>query len=252
MKTHDDSASRADMRALVTRPRAEAQALAALLARRGVESVVEPMIDIVETGFAPPDLGGVQAILCTSANGVRTLAQASAERGLPIFAVGDATALAARDAGFVRVESAGGDVGGLARLVRRRLRPAGGRLLHVAGSDVAGDLAGTLSAAGFAVDRAVLYAARAAARLSPAACRLIAAGRIDLALFFSPRSSAIFTRLAGEAEVSAGLAPTIAISISTGADAPLAGLPFRERVVAGAPTQAALVACVERLAGQPA
>jgi uroporphyrinogen-III synthase len=241
-----------NIRALVTRPRAEAESLAAELTRRGIEAIVEPMIEIVARDAALPDMTGVQAILCTSANGARALARASGERGLPVFAVGDATTRAARVAGFAAVESAGGDVDDLARLVMARLRPEGGRLLHVAGSEVAGDLAGALGAAGFAVERAVLYEACAAAALTPATARLIANEDIDLALFFSPRSAAIFARLAAAAGVSGGLAATAALSISAAADAALGDLPFRERLVAAAPTQAALLACVDECVGQPA
>jgi uroporphyrinogen-III synthase len=240
------------MRALVTRPRSEAATLAALLARHGIASVIEPMIEIATTDTAMPDLTGLQAVLCTSANGARALAQACAARDVPLFAVGDATARAARQAGFARVESAGGDVDDLARLVRRRLRPGDGRLVHVAGSEMAGDLAAQLGAAGFAVERAVLYEARAAAALSAPTARLIAEGAIDLALFFSPRTAASFARLASEAGVADGLGATVAIAISAAADRPLAGLPFRDRLIADHPTQAALLNCVERLVRQPA
>src|SRR5580658_8892954 len=114
------------LRALVTRPRHEAEQLAARLAERGIDAVIEPMMTIVDRG-ALPDLVGVQAILCTSANGVRALAQASGERGVPVFAVGDATAREACAAGFRAVDSAGGNVEDLARLVARRLRPVDGR-----------------------------------------------------------------------------------------------------------------------------
>lgn len=239
-------------RALITRPRAEAEALAALLARQGIEAVLEPMIEIVERRAPPLDLVGVQAILCTSANGVRSLARASTERGVPVFAVGDATAREARAAGFGEVASAGGAVEDLARLVGRRLCPSDGRLLHAAGSEVAGDLAGLLGAEGFMVERVVLYEARAADALTVATVRMIDGGEIALALFFSPRSAAIFARLAEAAGVGAGLAATTAISISPAADAPLGDLPFRQRVVAAAPTQAALLARIEQFAGQPA
>jgi len=238
--------------ALVTRPRGEATLLAEQLAERGIDAIIEPMIEIVARDAALPDMTGVRAILLTSANGARALARASGERGLPVFAVGDATAHAARVAGFAAVDSAGGDVDGLARLVRARLRPAGGRLLHVAGSEVAGDLANTLGAAGFVVERAVLYEARAAEALTPATARLIANQDIDLALFFSPRSAAIFTGLVGAAGVSGGLMASAALSISAAADAALGDLPFRERLVAAAPTQAAVLACVDERAGQPA
>jgi uroporphyrinogen-III synthase len=238
--------------ALITRPQDEATQLAALLAERGVDAIIEPMIEIVARDAALPGMAGVQAILLTSANGARSLARASGARGLPVFAVGDATARAARAAGFATVESAGGNVDDLARLVRTRLRPENGRLLHVAGSDVAGDLAGVLSGAGFAVERAVLYEARAAAALTPATAQLIEDEKIDVALFFSPRSATIFAGLVGAAGVSGGLAATAALSISAAADAALGELPFRERLVAAAPTQAALLACVDERVRQPA
>ena len=66
------------LRALVTRPREEAESLTAALATRGVEALVEPLIEIHYQAPEALDLGGVQAILCTSANGVRALARASA------------------------------------------------------------------------------------------------------------------------------------------------------------------------------
>jgi uroporphyrinogen-III synthase len=248
MKAHERKPPGPDMRVLVTRPRAEAEALAAVLAARGLEPVVEPMLTIDHAPAVRPDLAGVQAILCTSANGVRALARASAERAIPVFAVGDASAATARAEGFRRVESAGGDVEDLAYLVRRRLKPAGGRLLHVAGSAVAGDLAADLAAGGFAVERMMLYEARAASALSPATASLIGGGGFDAALFFSPRTAAIFTRLVEAAEVGGGLRATLAISISAAADALIADLPFRERLIAAAPTQDALLEMIEHRA----
>jgi uroporphyrinogen-III synthase len=175
------------LRALVTRPREDAESLVAALATRGVEALVEPLMEIHYRAPEALDVGGVQAILCTSANGVRALARASGERGVPLLAVGDATAARARAEGFGSVESAGGDVGDLARLAGAILRPENGPLLHVAGNVVAGDLVGLLSAQGFTVERRVLYEARAAAALSPAAVDSLRASAIAFALFFSPR-----------------------------------------------------------------
>ena len=122
------------LRALVTRPREDAECLVAALATRGVEALVEPLMEIHYQVPDPLDLGGVQAILSTSANGVRALARASRERRVPLLAVGDATAARARAEGFDHVESAGGDARDLARLVAARLRPLDGPLLHVAGN----------------------------------------------------------------------------------------------------------------------
>src|SRR5438067_9042653 len=106
--TPPDKEPRRPLCALVTRPRAEAEGLAAALDARGIAALIEPLLDISYRDAPPPDLAGVQAILCTSANGVRALARLSEDRAPPLFAVGEATAARARAEGFARVESAGG------------------------------------------------------------------------------------------------------------------------------------------------
>jgi len=233
--------------ALVTRPRADAAGLAAALAGRGIDALIEPLLDIVFNDGPAPKLAGVQAVLCTSANGVRALARLSPERAIPLFAVGDATAARARAEGFRQIESAGGDIRDLARLAAERLEPGAGRLLHVAGSAVAGDLAGELRAHGFVVERAVLYEARAATTFSPAAARALADGAIDFALCFSPRTAAIFVRLVEAAGLADAMRSIAAVSISAAADAVLGPLPFRARLVAARPDQPALLAALNRI-----
>ena len=237
------------LRALVTRPREEADSLIGPLATRGVEALIEPLIEIhfqVPEAFDP---GEVQAILCTSANGVRALARASRERGVPLLTVGDATAARARAEGFGSVESAGGDVGDLARLAVARLRPQNGPLLHVAGNVVAGDLVGLLRAQRFTVEKHVMYEARPAAALSRAAVDSLCAGAIAFALFFSPRTAAIFARLARVAGVDECCARVTAVSISGGADASLAGLPWQDRRIAERPNQPALLDALDQVLG---
>ena len=239
--------SRLGRRALVTRPRAEAVALAEALAMRGIEAIIEPLLDIHYRDEPAPDLAGVQAVLCTSANGVRALARLSGDRGIALFAVGEATAARARDEGFAQVESAGGNVEDLARLARQLLRPDAGRLLHVAGSDVAGDLAGQLREDGFAVDRVVLYEARPVPGLSASSVAALQSGLVDFALFFSPRTAAVFTRLAEQAGAGAAMRGVTAVSISAAADRGLGDLAFRGRLVADTPDQNALLAVLDRL-----
>jgi uroporphyrinogen-III synthase len=130
-------------------------------------------------------------------------------------------------------------------LACERLRPEAGRLLHVAGSDVAGDLAGALRRAGFAVERAVLYEARPAPGLSAPTARALAGGLVDYALFFSPRTAAIFGRLAEQAGIAAALRRVTALSISAAADSALAGLEFRARRIAATPDQRGLLAALD-------
>jgi len=235
------------MRALITRPREESEALAAALAARSIEALVEPLMEVHFLAPATLDLWGVQAILCTSGNGVRAVARASRERGVPLFAVGDATAARARAEGFAAVESAGGDVTDLIRLVAARLRPEEGALLHVAGDDIAGDLAAALSERGFTVERNILYEARPVASLSTIAVSALRSEAIAFALFFSPRTAAVFARLAGDAGVADRCGRITALSISAAADAALAELPWLDRRVAERPNQAALLEAFDRV-----
>jgi uroporphyrinogen-III synthase len=238
------------LRVLVTRPREEAESLIAALAIRAIEALVEPLMEIHWQAPEALNLAGVQAVLCTSANGVRALARASGERRVPLLAVGDATAARARAEGFDRVESAGGDVGDLARLATARFRPANGPLLHVAGNVVAGDLVGLLRAQRFTVERRVLYEARAATALNPEAVDSLRAGEVACALFFSPRTAAIFARLADVTGVTQCCAKVVALSISRAADAALAGLPWHDRRIAERPNQPALLDALDQVLGR--
>ena len=157
------------MRLLLTRPAADSAPLARELEAAGHRVLVAPLMAIEGLAGAALDLDGVQALLATSSNAVRAIAaheRAAAARALPLFAVGDATARSAREAGFGEVHAAGGDVEKLADLVREQLVPGNGRLVHVAGRERAGDLKGALAAQGFDVEVAVLYRAEAAGKLA--------------------------------------------------------------------------------------
>jgi uroporphyrinogen-III synthase len=235
------------LRALVTRPREDSEALASALSMRGIEPVIEPLMQVRYLASTALDLNGVQAVLCTSANGVRALAQASSQRRVPLMAVGDATATRARSEGFTTVESAGGDAGDLARLVATRLHPQDGKLLHVTGGVVAGELAAALRGQGFAVERRVLYEAQPAAMLSSTTTEALRAGSIDFALFYSPRTASIFIKLTAAAEVMDCCATMTAVSISAAADAAIGDAPWLDRRVAERPNQSSLLEALDRV-----
>ena len=234
---------------LITRPAEDGEMLAEMLRGHGMEPVVEPMMNIVPTD-AVPDFGGVQAVLLTSANGARALADKIAERDIPVFAVGDATARTARELGFSTVESAAGNVAALADLVRDRLDPAAGSLLHPAGSEVAGDLAGTLDKYGFRVRRMVLYEARLAVEMSEATCRLLGEGAVDATLFFSPRTAQTFVILVNQAGLPSACADIDAVCLSAAVADAVQELPWRSVRVARTPETGALIAELDAWASQ--
>ena len=236
-------------RLLVTRPAADAAPLVAALARTGCEAVSEPLLEIVNRPGPPVDVAGVQALLVTSANGARAFAERNAERDLLVLTVGDASAGVARELGFANVESAAGDVAALAELCRQRLDPARGELLHVAGTRVAGDLAGGLGRAGFRYRREVLYQAREASRLSEATRAALEAGALDGVLFFSPRTAESFVALASAAGATAHLALLAAFCLSAAVAAKARAVAWGRVVVAERPDQDSLLAAIARNRG---
>lgn len=234
------------MRLLITRPLADARPLAEHLHKLGHQTVMEPLLEIKFLATAKTDLGplldGAQALLVTSANGVRAFAQASARRDLAVYAVGEASARAAREAGFAHVDSADGDVVALAGRVARKLAAKDGALVHVAGSRVAGDLAGLLQRAGFEYRRAILYDAQKATHLSAAVASEIAAGGFHGVLFYSPRTAASFLALIEQGGLVPACRKMIACCLSEAVAEKARAVDWRELRVAAQPDQQSLIA----------
>lgn len=238
---------------LVTRPAEDAADLINLLEAAGFGVMPEPLLTIrplmPEAGVLAEDLADVQALLFTSANGVRAFARLHKARALPAFCVGPATAAAARLAGFARVETAAGDVAALSSLVAERLDPSDGGLFHAAGSDLAGDLAGRLGAAGFTVTKRALYRAEAATALSAPARAAIAAGEVDAVVLFSPRTAETFHRLVMEAELVEAVSGVTAACLSPAVAERLSGLTFDQVVLADRPEAADMVGALRAATG---
>jgi len=229
------------MRLAVTRPLADSVLLKSALEARGHDVILCPLMEIrlCDTSL---DLTGVQALIATSANGVRALARATSRRDLPLFAVGPATGDAARLAGFAQIEIAGGDSAALVKLVQVRLLPGAGRLLHAAGSVVAGDLKGDLEKAGFAVERQILYEARACGALPPALGDALRSQALDGILLFSPRTARLLAQYVNDAGLTGMLGGVAAFCLSPAVAEAARVLPFARIAVADTPHEAALVA----------
>jgi len=244
------------LRALITRPRHQAGELAARLRARGIGCMIEPMLEIAPlTWDARAAVAGRQAVLLTSANAARELLRAAGELGgpaalPPILAVGEATARPLRQAGLSRVEAAGGDAVDLLRLARERLDPRRGPVAYLSGEAVACDLAAALAPEGFAVERSVVYAARPAARLSPALRETMARGAVQVAPFLSARTAAAFRALVcreGLAEACRGM---LGIALSPRIAETMRPLPWHALATAARPDLDALLEAMDHsLAG---
>ena len=143
------------MRVWVTRASPGAERTADALRKLGHSPLLSPVMRVKQLSAAI-DLTGVAALAFTSANGVEAFTVRSPGRDLKVFAVGDATAQTAREAGFTDVVSAHGDVAALGALIAGAGLPEGAVVLHPGGRELAGDLPGA-AGPGVVIRQAALY-----------------------------------------------------------------------------------------------
>ena len=236
------------MRVLLTRPPKDSAQLANKLSEHHISSLIEPLLDIIYPEAPTPDLNGVQGILVTSANGIRAFAKRSERRDPSIWAVGPASAEEARQLGFTSVYHGSGDVAALADLVHEHCNPHDGALLHVAGTRLAGDLAGSLSEAGYDYRRVVLYEARAATALSTAAQLELRNGLVTGVAMFSPRTAETFVRLLESADLGHATKHLTAFCLSAAVAEKVSTLDWAAVVVADTPHEESLISAVLRVA----
>lgn len=232
------------MRILITRPLEDGREIAARLAEYGHQALLAPLLEprfsdgpLLEQG---DELKDVQALLATSANGIRAFIRRSARRDLPVFAVGPQTAQEARAAGFGDVRSADGDAKALAEATRRWASPDG-VLLHVCAQDAPGTLADSLIASGYAVRSCPLYSIEPAQAFAPDAEAALKQGTLDGAMFFSPRTARIFGALSDTFPTES----LTAFCISPATAQALIPARFAGIVVAEKPNQDAMLALVK-------
>jgi len=96
---------------MVLRPEPGASATADRARELGLNPIVMPLFEVEPVEWEAPEPGRFDALLLTSANAVRVGGeQLRALRGLPVHAVGEATAEAAREAGFAAASHSDGGV----------------------------------------------------------------------------------------------------------------------------------------------
>jgi uroporphyrinogen-III synthase len=209
------------MAVLVTRPEPDNEPTAAALRARGFEVLLAPMLRFEPVAFHDDADARYGAVIVSSANALRAIeADLAGSRllTLPLFAVGERSAEAARHAGFGDVAVAGGNAAALRDLivagVRAKTLKKASTLLYLAGADLAGDLAGELGERGFSVVTHTTYRMIPVQRLPQAAVEAFAANRIEAVLHYSRRSARALldaVRAAG-VEISALAIPQCCIS----------------------------------------
>lgn len=197
----------ADPVLLLTRPAPQSRQFAARFAGR-LDTVIAPLQKIVPLDVVLDD-AGLEAVIFTSENGVRVFAEISPRRDISAFCVGDRTAEVARAMGLA-ARSAKGAAGDLVAMVLAE-RPAG-RLLHLHGRHVRGDVVDRLRTAGLDAGGLAIYD-QVICPPDDAFLGVAAGSRPVIAPLFSPRSAAIFAKALGAARPSALTLPCLSAAV---------------------------------------
>lgn len=212
---------------VVLRPEPGASATLAAAREIGLEAIAAPLFVVRAVAWTPP-AERPDAVLMTSAHAARLGGRGlAALTALPLYAVGAATAVAARAAGFARVVAGDGDVDAI---VARARAEGVGTLLHIAGREH------RVPEAASGIARRIVYAADAVAALP-------ALPADPVVLLHSPRAAARFSALTLDRS-------GIAIVAISAAALSAAGTGWAAAVVAERPSDPALLAAAAKLCDQ--
>jgi uroporphyrinogen-III synthase len=216
-------------RLVILRPEPGASATVARAREMGLEPVAMPLFEVEPVDWSAPDAGSFDALLLTSANAVRHGREGlRGLRQLPVYAVGEATAAAAREAGFDVAASGESGVERLLGSVAPDLR-----LLHLCGEDR------VEARASQAITAVVVY--RSSALPPPPDLQRIEG---QVAAVHSPRAGKRLAQLADEAGIDRRTVRIAAISEAAGS---AAGSGWERCEAAVTPDEAALLALAARL-----
>lgn len=219
---------------VIVRPEPGASATASAAEQLGLTALVMPLFTIEPVKWRAPDAAGFDGLLLTSANALR---HGGAELGrlqsLPAHCVGEATAAAARDAGFSIATIGNRGVEALLDPL-----PAGLRLLHLCGADRIEPASPRHSIHAVPVYRAAdLPALKSLKHLDS-----------PVIAVHSPRSGSRLSQVAGEARLRRDQVAIVAISAEAAA---AAGDGWESVRAAAEPSDPALLALAASLCNNP-
>lgn len=209
---------------LITRPQAQAKRFAQALENaygQPLSVVISPLIEITPLPV-DGDFKDVQHVIFTSANGVTAAKRLDIPTGITAWCVGHKTAKTAAEAGF-DVHIAESDSESLVALIVAQA-PVG-RMVHIRGRHVAGNIIENLSNAGFSCDVALAYD-QSAVTATQNARDLLSGQQPVIVPLFSPRTAQLF------AQIGNFKAPLYLVTLGDAIDVSGREIPVKSRFVA--------------------
>lgn len=222
----------------ITRTQPCADDSARLWQAQGFKTIVAPLLRVVNAPQkpAPPDPNAL--LVFTSKNAVFAYQTYGYKTGHKVITVGDASADAARAAGFQDVVSAQGCSEDVTALILKNI-PKSTPIIHCAGRHIRGSIIEDLQAAGYTGQRDLYYQSEAV-NLWPK----IDYSAVSHIAFYSPLAARSFRELYMQDKTARALRDIhkrVFISISQATDAALGDLRAQARVIANLPNETAML-----------
>lgn len=228
---------------LVTRPEPDASETAGRLAALGIKAIKMPLLVRHALATGLPEVNGLVGMALTSANAILALAETgrlAPYLDLKVFAVGERTGQAARNAGFADVTVTGTSLAGLIEHITAAKLT--GPLFYPSAQHPSGDLARSLAPAGVLVVQAKIYEMKAITEPPEAQFGDIKAGKFSAALFYSRRTADTFVKLARQALARPARANLGVLCLSENIAEPLLEAGFVRAGLADYPSEEAMMA----------
>lgn len=199
IKQSDAMARQNNHLTISTRPLADAKRDVASLQRRKVAAMAMPVMALVPYAhFDMPDPAGISALIFTSRNAVSCFTALPLEAtwlDKPVFVVGAATGIAARQAGFKDVTVGQGGGAGLIPEILAAKPDRGLAILWPSAQHKSFDMQAALAAHDISVIDMPVYDMKAVGIVDPAVARHLDNGGMLAVILMSARSAILFAEL---------------------------------------------------------
>jgi len=231
---------------LITRPAAQATAIAADLTARGFQTFSEPMLDIQPVPHQLPKDVQADALLFTSARSLdywQDVPQELLQK--PVYAVGTKTRTALQDKGFQNILVTAPSATALEAILQEESaqNSLSRHILHVCGKD----RAHRFTVKNIEITPFIVYSAVRVRNFTKNLQSLLHNGKIDIVLFYSVRTAENFIRLSKNYELTKNYSKITAICISTRTGNAIKDVQWGHILTAEKPDHTHMLRCTEQL-----
>lgn len=238
-------ADNAHILALLTRPQPDAESTAAKLSRLGIDSFIEPLLEISFNHISHLP-NNITAIIVTSGNALAALDKNNlVPKDFPIITVGINSAEKALSYGFSNIKHASGDAVSLCAFIKEQYQPEENNFLYLHGDIITADISAILQSSGFKCSSLEIYKANAKNNLSEKCLKLFEAGEFSLIPIYSQRTGQILAALLQKYGFTDKMTKTLLFCISEKVAKPLENIKFAEIIIAKKPDGDSLIEAIK-------